>query len=323
MSPAAATDAEMPQLKLNNGALMPACGLGTWNSPKGEVYAAVKAALECGYRHIDCAWIYGNEDEVGQAFKETTVDRKDYFVTGKLWNSFHHAADAEAHCKDTLQKLGLDYLDLYLMHWPVCLKKGAPLPPGPDDFEDIPLEETWKAMEALVEKGLVKAIGVSNFSIKKMQTILNMATVKPAVNQVEGHPYLQQPQLKEFCDAQGIVITAYSPLGSPERPARVKDLSDPVLMEDPTLVEIAKKEDRTPAEVLIRWAVQRGTVVIPKSVTPARIQSNLAAASRPLSDEAMDSLTKMDRHLRLLKGFLWLPEGTTGPMKSLTDLWDE
>merc|ERR1712039_577055 len=169
----------------------------------------------------------------------------------------------------------------------------------------------------------VKAIGVSNFSVKRMEEILTFAKVKPAMNQVEAHPYLQQPKLKEFCDQQGILVTGYAPLGSGDRPARVKDEADPVLLEDEVLADIAKKEGRSPADVCLAWAVQRGTITIPKSVTPARIASNLASACTPLSDEAMSELQKMDRHLRLFKGTLWTPEGTKGPIKDVSDLWNE
>jgi alcohol dehydrogenase (NADP+) len=257
------------------------------------------------------------------ALKESTVPRDHIFITSKLFNHDHAAADVEVACRTSMEKLGVEYLDLYLIHWPVCLKKGAHLPPKPDDFTDVPIRETWTAMEALVEKGMVRAIGVSNFSVKKMEEIMVFAKIKPAVNQIEGHPYLAQPKMKEFCDANGIVITAYSPLGSPDRPSIVLDESHPVLLEDKTLKAIADRVGRTPAEVLIRWAVQRGTVVIPKSVTPARIEQNMNAAINPLPEDAMADLAKMDRHLRLLKGTLWTPEATTGPIKAVSDLWDE
>jgi alcohol dehydrogenase (NADP+) len=322
-SPAKAPRLSVPGLKLNNGAEIPCFGLGTWKSGPGEVQRAVVAALDAGYRHIDCASIYGNEGEVGAALKESAVTRAEIFITSKLFNHDHAAADVEVACRLSMEKLGVDYLDLYLIHWPVCLKKGVQLPPGPNDFTDVPIKETWTAMEALVKKGLVRAIGVSNFSIKKMEEILAFAKIKPAVNQVEGHPYLAQPKLKDFCDANGIVVTAYSPLGSPDRPARVFDVSDPILLEDTALKAIAERVGRTPAEVLIRWAVQRGTVVIPKSVTPSRIEQNMRAALKPLPEDAMVELAKMDRHLRLLKGTLWTPEGTTGPFKTVSDLWDE
>jgi len=314
---------DIPSFRLNNGALMPACGLGTWKSGPGEVEAAVVASLECGYRHIDCAFVYGNEGEVGAALKKTTVPRGEIFVTSKLWNTMHAASDVEVACRESLTKLGLDFLDLYLIHWPVCLKSGHAFPPKADEMTDVPLEETWRAMETLVDKGLVKAIGVSNFSVPKLQRVLEMARVKPAVNQIEGHPYLQQPVLKTFCDENGIVITAYSPLGSPDRPPRVMDESDPVLLDYADLGRIAEELGRSPADVLIRWAIQRGTVVIPKSVTPKRIASNLEAASKPLPEATMAALEKFDRGLRFIKGTMWIPVDTQGPLKTVQDLWDE
>jgi alcohol dehydrogenase (NADP+) len=315
---------EVPSLRLNTGALIPVVGLGTWKSKPGEVQEAVKAALACGYRHIDCAAVYGNESEVGEGVKLSGVPREEIFITSKLWNAEHAAADVEPACRKTLKDLGTDYLDLYLIHWPVCLRRGHSMPPTKDDFIDIPLEETWKALESLVEKGLCKAIGLSNFSAKRMEHLLSFAKVKPAMNQVEGHPYLQQPKLKEFCEKHGILLTCYGPLGSPDRPARVVDESDPVLMEDATLVEIGKSAGRPVADVLIRWAVQRGTIVIPKSVTPSRIDSNLKTALDPLPADTMEKLGAMDRHLRLFKGHLWTPEGTTGPIKDANvDLWQD
>lgn len=323
MAGEAAVVLAVPQVKLLNGSFMPAVGLGTWLAPAGEVQKAVRSALACGYRHIDCAAIYGNEAEVGVGLQESGVPRSEVFLTSKLWNSEHDPADVEPACRASIEKLGCGYLDLYLMHWPLCMRKGAPLPPGKEDFTDIPIEDTWRAMEALVEKGLCKAIGVSNFSAKKMERLLTVAKAKPAVNQVEGHPYLQQPALKQLCDAHGIVITAYSPLGSPERPARVKDAADPVLLEDPTLAELAKRLGRTPADVCLRWGVQRGTAVIPKSINPARIEQNLRLACVPLPEDAMEVLSGMDQHLRLFKGWMWCPEGTTGPVKTPAALWDE
>jgi len=314
---------ELPSFRLNNGAMMPAFGLGTWKSGPGEVETAVLASLECGYRHIDCASVYGNEAEVGAALKKTAIPREEIFVTSKLWNSMHAASDVEVACKESLTKLGLDFLDLYLIHWPVSLKKGHAFPPKADEVTDVPVEETWRVMETLVDKGLVKAIGVSNFSMPKLQHVLELARIKPAVNQIEGHPYLQQPALKAFCDENGVIITAYSPLGSPDRPPRVFDESDPVLLEDESLARIATELGRSPADVLIRWAVQRGTVVIPKSVTPKRIVSNLEAASKPLPEATMAALEKFDRGLRFIKGLVFVPPDNQGPFKTVQELWDE
>jgi len=315
---------EVPSAKLNTGASIPVIGFGTWKSTPEEQKQAVKTALDCGYRHIDCAAIYGNETSVGEGLKLSGVPRNQVFFTSKLWNAEHEEANVEPACRKSISDLGVEYLDLYLIHWPVCLKKGHTMPPGPEDYIDVPLEETWKAMEALVEKGLVKAIGVSNFNVSMMERILKVSKVKPAMLQVEGHPWLAQPKLQEFCKSHGILVTSYSPLGSPDRPARVLDKADPILLEDETLGAIAKSSDRSPADVCIRWAVQRGTIVIPKSVTPSRIASNLAAGLKSLPDEAMAKVNAMDRHLRLFKGTMWTPEGTTGPIKDAKkDLWGD
>lgn len=314
----------VPSIKLNTGVMMPQVGLGTFQSKPGEVKEAVRTALMSGYRHLDCAQAYGNEAEVGEGIKLSGFPRDQIFITSKLWNTDHAAADVEPACRETLRKLGTDYLDLYLMHWPVSMRKGATMPPAPDAFIDVPIEETWKAMEALVDKGLCKAIGVSNFSVQNIERILRCARVKPAMNQVEAHPYLQQLQLKKFCESHGIRITAFAPLASPERPANLKKASDPVLLEDETLAAIAKSLGRSPADVVLSWGVQRGTVVIPKSVTAARIERNLMAACEPLPQEAMEKLEAMDRHLRLFAGAHWAPAGTTGPIKDAKmDLWGE
>lgn len=201
----------MSSFTLNNGLTIPAVGLGTWNSVKeGEVQAAVAAAVSAGYRHIDCAWVYKNEKEIGVAFNEIftsgTVKREDMFITSKLWNDFHAKEDVEKMCRTTLSDLQLTYLDLYLIHWPVTGVEGEELTPT--------IKETWLAMEELVAKGLVKTIGVSNFSAKRLRAMKEYATIFPAVNQVELHPQWRQAELLTACAEMGVHVTAYSPLGS-------------------------------------------------------------------------------------------------------------
>jgi len=307
----------MQSISFQNGDEMPMIGLGTWKSPPNEVYEAVKTALEAGYRHIDCAPIYGNEDEVGDAlsasFDSGVVDRDDLWITSKLWNDAHAPEHVRPALEDTLDDLQLDTLDLYLIHWPVALERGIEYPESPSDFvslEEVPLTETWAAMEELKQDGLVRHIGVSNFNVPKLQHLLDEGDVAPEMNQVELHPYLQQPELLSFADEQGIPLTAYSPLGSYDRPDEMKADDEPVLLDDPTIAEIAERHDASPAQVLISWAVHRGTAVIPKSTTPAHIRQNLAAADLDLTEDDMDAIASLNRSQRYLQGGLWTMEGS-------------
>ncbi|KAG0031067.1 hypothetical protein BGZ81_001798 [Podila clonocystis] len=254
--------------KLNTGASIPHVGLGTWQAKPDVVKHAVKVALQSGYRHIDCAWIYGNEKEVGEAIRESNIPREELFITTKLWNNSHRPEEVLPALETSLKNLGLDYVDLYLIHWPIAFKSGPAAVARDDEgkllFEDVDFTETYKAMEGLIPTGKTKAIGVSNFSIKNLEKLLTSAKIVPAANQVELHPENPQWELLEFCKAKGIHLTAYSPLGSTDSP----------LIKREEISKIAQKHNSNNANVLIAWAVQRGTSVIPKSTTESRIISN-------------------------------------------------
>jgi alcohol dehydrogenase (NADP+) len=320
----------VPQRALYTGAQMPAIGLGTFGSDHVtavEIAAAVEGAAAVGYRHFDCASVYSNEHQIGYALKQVFnggINRQELWITSKLWNDKHGENDVIPSCKQSLTDLRLDYLDLYLVHWPFPNFH----PPGCDvtsrskdtkPYIHADFMKTWRKMEELFDLGLVRHIGTSNMTIPKLKLLLRDARIKPAVNQMELHPHFQQPELFDFVRSNDIVPVGYCPIGSPARPERDRTPEDTSPTQDPVIVRIANRLGVHPAIVCIKWAVQRGQVPIPFSTKRNQYLSNLeGVVIDPLTDDEMREISAIDRNCRLIKGqvFLW-KEG-----QSWEDLWD-
>lgn len=324
--------ATIPYRTLWSGAKIPAVGLGTFGSDSvsGEaVAAAVKEAVAVGYRHIDCAAVYGNEHLIGESLRDVLasglVKREELWITSKLWNDKHAESDIISACQQSLHDLQLDYLDLYLIHWPFPNHHDPGVDVNARDPRAVPYihenyMKTWRQLEKLVDIGLVKHIGTSNMTCPKLDLLLRDARIKPVVNEMELHPHFQQPALFQYCLARGIVPIGYSPIGSPARPARDTTPDDTVDIEDPVIVAIAQRRQLHPAVVCVKWAVQRGQVPIPFSTKRRNFLSNLqAAVSDPLTDEEMAAIASIDKNCRLIKGQVFLWEGA----ESWEALWDE
>jgi diketogulonate reductase-like aldo/keto reductase len=315
----------VPKRKLHTGALMPAIGLGTFGSDRvsaESVAKAVSGGLDVGYRHFDCASVYGNEDRIGQVLEG--FPREQLWITSKLWNDKHSKEDVVPSCEQSLADLRMDYLDMYLVHWPYPNFH----PPGCDVSSRSPnarpyvhseFMETWRQMERLVDLGLVRHIGTSNTTIPKLELLLRDARIPPAVNEMELHPHFQQPELFDYVRSRGIAPIGFCPIGSPTRPDRDRTLEDTVDIEDPILVRIARDHGLHPAVVCVKWAVQRGQTPIPFSDRRSEYESNLeAVVTDPLTEDEMRAIAGTDKNDRLIKGhvFLWKQD------QSWEDLWD-
>ena len=276
----------VPDVTLNNGRTIPQFGFGVFQIKPADTTAAVVTALEAGYRHIDTAEMYGNEKEVGTAIAKSGLDRADVFVTSKLNNGFHRPDDARRAFAGSLEALGFDYLDLFLIHWPLPTRYGG-------DYVS-----TWQTLEEFYHDGRARSIGVSNFQPHHLRRLHGECEITPAINQIECHPYLTQDDVRAFCAEYQIAIEAWSPL------------AQGLVLDDPTIVEIAKRAGKTPAQVVLRWHIERGDVVFPKSVTPARIRENIDIFDFELSGEDVEAITALNKNQRTGPDpdkFDWIP----------------
>lgn len=335
MSFSLATDgvdpATVPSRTTHRGDRMPALGAGTFGSDHvdpGEMAAAVRDAIAVGYRHIDCARVYSNEAEIGVVLEEVLssglLTREDLWITGKLWNDMHGPGDVLVSLAETLRDLRLDFVDLFLIHWPLPNHHdpGVDINARHQDSRPYIHEEfmgVWRQMERVADAGLARQIGTSNMTVPKMKLLLRDCRVKPAANEMELHPHFQQPNLFDLCNEHGIIPVGYSPLGSPNRPERDTTPEDTVDLEDPIVLRIANAHGIHPASVCLKWAVQRGQVPIPMSTKRKNLLSNLRAVTEDrLTDEEMTALAGIDMDDRLIKGHVFLWPGA----RSWEELWD-
>ena len=312
----------VPTYTLNTGAIMPAVGLGTFGSDKytpDQIASAVSGAVKSGYRMLDCASVYQNEDQIGRVldglFRDGTVKREDLFITSKVWNDQHR--EVRKACEKSLKDLGLSYVDLYFVHWPFpnyhapgC--DGDSRNPDSKPFSVDEFMDTWRQMEELYDDGLIKAIGMSNMTVSKLEKVLPLCRIKPSALEMECHPSFQQQELFDYATAHDIIPIGFCPIGSPSRPERDRCSTDVADTELPEVMTVAQNHNVHPAVVCIKWAVQRGLCTIPFSVKEPQYISNLKCTTEdPLTDEEMELLKKADCNCRLVKGQVFLWPGAT------------
>lgn len=305
----------MKQIILPNEVTMPTLGLGTWKAQGQNLVKSLLEAIKMGYRHIDTAMIYNNEVEVGQAIAMAInmdlCNREDLFVTSKLWNDRHQPEEVLPALEASLDRLKLDYLDLYLIHWPIAFKSGVVLPESSEDYlplSQAPLVDTWRAMQQAQKTGLTRAIGVSNFTVRHLE-LLKECDNMPAINQVEMHPLLTQNTLRAYCQKYGIALTAYAPLGSTDRASAMKSSDEPNLFEVEGIRAMAQKYNCTSAQLLIAYHISRGDSVIPKAVQIPHLSDNLQASEIRLSDQDIDVISALNKDYRFINGhFFDCPE---------------
>ena len=321
----------VPKRKLYTGEEIPCIGMGTFGSDRftpDQISSAVAGAIRCGYRLFDCASVYGNEEQIGrvfaQAFAEGVVRREELHITSKVWNDMHGKGDVLLSLAKTLKDLQLDYVDTYFLHWPFpnyhapgC--DGDSRNPDSKPFSVAEFMATWRQLERIHDMGLARNIGMSNMTIPKLEAVLPLCRVKPALIEMELHPCFQQPELYDYCVERGIQPVGFCPIGSPNRPDRDKTEDDIADLQVPELVEIARAHNVHPAVICLKWAVQRGQIPIPFSVDEAHYVSNLrCTVEDPLTDEEMAVIKSIDQNCRLIKGQVFLWPGAAG----WQDLWD-